>query len=164
MWFIRQRCLKKELLALKICNNKNNTLCNNQAPLRLYLTYVSNIFVFIFILSSYSKSNMSRVIIKNHPTNHPFLCCYTSTSSSNIKKPTPNIYAQDHKQRKIIPKSFTRNYQDNSTEAGFQFTFYCDICNDGYKSSFIESETYKSAISHPYLKALMMLAAAMKAS
>ncbi len=40
-------------------------------------------------------------------------------------------------------KSFTRNYQDNSTEAGFQFTFYCDICEDGYKSSFIESETYK---------------------
>jgi len=40
-------------------------------------------------------------------------------------------------------KSFTRNYEDNSTEAGFQFTFYCDICNDGYKSSFIESETYK---------------------
>lgn len=40
-------------------------------------------------------------------------------------------------------KSFTRNYQDNSTEAGFQFTFYCDICNDGYKSSFVESETYK---------------------
>ncbi|MBQ9931586.1 MAG: zinc ribbon domain-containing protein [Firmicutes bacterium] len=39
--------------------------------------------------------------------------------------------------------SFTRNYQDNSTEAGFQFTFYCDICSDGYKSSFIESETYK---------------------
>lgn len=39
--------------------------------------------------------------------------------------------------------SFTRNYEDNSTEAGFQFTFYCDICNDGYKSSFIESETYK---------------------
>ncbi|MBE6007575.1 MAG: zinc-ribbon domain-containing protein [Lachnospiraceae bacterium] len=39
--------------------------------------------------------------------------------------------------------SFTRNYQDNSTEAGFQFTFYCDICGDGFKSSFIESETYK---------------------
>ena len=39
--------------------------------------------------------------------------------------------------------SFTRNYQDNSTKAGFQFTFYCDICNDGYKSSFVESETYK---------------------
>lgn len=39
--------------------------------------------------------------------------------------------------------SFTRNYQDNSTEAGFQFTFYCDICNDGYRSKFIESETYK---------------------
>jgi primosomal protein N' len=40
-------------------------------------------------------------------------------------------------------KSFTRNYEDNSTEAGFQYTFYCDICNDGYKSSFIQSETYK---------------------
>ncbi len=40
-------------------------------------------------------------------------------------------------------KSFTRNYEDNSTEAGFQFTFYCDICNDGYRSSFVESETYK---------------------
>jgi hypothetical protein len=40
-------------------------------------------------------------------------------------------------------KAFTRNYEDNSTEAGFEFTFYCDICQDGYKSSFIESETYK---------------------
>ncbi|MDR0980465.1 MAG: zinc ribbon domain-containing protein [Methanocalculaceae archaeon] len=40
-------------------------------------------------------------------------------------------------------KSFTRNYEDNSTDAGFQFTFYCDVCSDGYKSSFIESETYK---------------------
>ena len=40
-------------------------------------------------------------------------------------------------------KSFTRNYEDNSTEAGFQFTFYCDICSDGYKCSFIESQTYK---------------------
>ena len=42
-------------------------------------------------------------------------------------------------------KSFTRNYEDNSTEAGFQFTFYCDICSDGYKSSFIESQTYKKS-------------------
>ena len=40
-------------------------------------------------------------------------------------------------------KAFTRNYEDNSTEAGFQFTFYCDICNDGYKTSFVESETYR---------------------
>ena len=39
-------------------------------------------------------------------------------------------------------KSFTRNYADNSTEAGFQFTFYCDLCADGYKSSFVESKTY----------------------
>lgn len=40
-------------------------------------------------------------------------------------------------------QAFTRNYEDNSTEAGFQFTFYCDICQDGYKSSFVESATYK---------------------
>ena len=40
-------------------------------------------------------------------------------------------------------QSFTRNYQDNSTDAGHQFTFFCDICNDGFRSSFIESATYK---------------------
>ena len=40
-------------------------------------------------------------------------------------------------------QGFTKNYHDNSTDAGFQFTFYCDTCNDGYKTSFIESETYK---------------------
>ena len=42
-------------------------------------------------------------------------------------------------------QSFTRNYEDNSTEAEFQFTFYCDICQDGYKSSFVEAETYKKS-------------------
>jgi hypothetical protein len=40
-------------------------------------------------------------------------------------------------------KAFTRNYKDESTDAGFEFTFLCDICNDGYKSSFIASDTYK---------------------
>lgn len=40
-------------------------------------------------------------------------------------------------------KPFTRNYEDNSTDAGFQFTFYCDICQDGYKTEFIESKTYR---------------------
>ena len=40
-------------------------------------------------------------------------------------------------------QAFTRNVEDNSTDAGFQFTFYCDICRDGFKSSFIESSTYK---------------------
>jgi hypothetical protein len=38
---------------------------------------------------------------------------------------------------------FTRNFADNSTEAGFQFTFFCDICRDGYKTKFIESKTHK---------------------
>ena len=39
-------------------------------------------------------------------------------------------------------KSFARNYEDNSTEADFQFTFYCDICNDGDRSTFIASESH----------------------
>ena len=38
---------------------------------------------------------------------------------------------------------FTRNFADNSTDAGFQFTFCCDICRDGYKTKFIESKTFK---------------------
>ncbi|MCL1917769.1 MAG: zinc ribbon domain-containing protein [Peptococcaceae bacterium] len=40
-------------------------------------------------------------------------------------------------------RAFTRNSRDESSEAGFQFTFFCDNCNDGYKSSFIASTTYK---------------------
>lgn len=40
-------------------------------------------------------------------------------------------------------KSFTQNHEDLSTDAGFQFTFYCDVCHDGFQSSFIRSETYK---------------------
>lgn len=38
---------------------------------------------------------------------------------------------------------FTSNFADNSTEAGFQFTFYCDLCREGYKTKFIESKSYK---------------------
>ena len=40
---------------------------------------------------------------------------------------------------------FTRNFVDNSDEAGFKFTFNCDICGDGYKTKFIESKTHKKA-------------------
>jgi hypothetical protein len=40
-------------------------------------------------------------------------------------------------------QAFTSNYADNSTEAGFQFTFFCDICRDGFKTSFIESKSYQ---------------------
>lgn len=38
---------------------------------------------------------------------------------------------------------FTSNFADNSTEAGFQFTFYCDLCREGYKTRFIECKSYK---------------------
>jgi hypothetical protein len=40
---------------------------------------------------------------------------------------------------------FTKNCEDNSTEAGFQFTFFCDLCSDGYKTNFIESKSHKKA-------------------
>ncbi len=40
---------------------------------------------------------------------------------------------------------FTSNFEDNSTEAGFQFTFFCDLCREGYKTNFKESSTYKKA-------------------
>ena len=38
--------------------------------------------------------------------------------------------------------SFTRNYNDLSTEAGFQFEFYCVCCGNGFKSTFVRSSTY----------------------
>lgn len=40
-------------------------------------------------------------------------------------------------------QSFTRNYQDNSSEAGFQFTFNCDSCGDGFTTQFVECHSYK---------------------
>lgn len=40
-------------------------------------------------------------------------------------------------------KAFTSNFQDKSTDAGFQFVFDCDICREGYKTEFIESSTFK---------------------
>ena len=39
--------------------------------------------------------------------------------------------------------AFTRNYNDLSTEAGFQFEFYCDCCGNGFKSTFVPSTTYQ---------------------
>lgn len=42
---------------------------------------------------------------------------------------------------KLVP--FTSNMDDNSTDAGFQFTFFCDICREGYKTRFVESKTWK---------------------
>ena len=38
--------------------------------------------------------------------------------------------------------AFTRNYNDLSTEAGFQFEFFCDCCGNGFRSTFTESMTY----------------------
>ena len=40
-------------------------------------------------------------------------------------------------------QSFTRNYEDKSNENGFQFIFKCDVCGDGYESSFVGSNAQK---------------------
>jgi hypothetical protein len=34
------------------------------------------------------------------------------------------------------PVPYTDNYRDHSTEAGFQFEFFCERCGNGYKSGF----------------------------
>lgn len=39
---------------------------------------------------------------------------------------------------------FTDNFTDDSAEAGFQFTFNCAVCGEGYKTKFISSKTYKA--------------------
>ena len=38
---------------------------------------------------------------------------------------------------------FTRNYKDHSNKTGFQFTFFCDICGNGFKTNFTESKTHR---------------------
>jgi len=47
----------------------------------------------------------------------------------------------DKTEKKLV--SFTKNFADNSTEAGFQFTFFCDSCRDGYKTKFVQAKSYK---------------------
>ncbi len=37
------------------------------------------------------------------------------------------------------PVPYTDNYQDHSTEAGYQFEFFCERCGNGYKSGFQKS-------------------------
>ena len=36
---------------------------------------------------------------------------------------------------------FVSNYDDRSTERGFQFEFYCDRCGSGYRTRFQASAT-----------------------
>ena len=38
---------------------------------------------------------------------------------------------------------FTRNYETTAQNQVSSLLFYCDICQDGYKTRFIESRTYK---------------------
>ncbi len=40
--------------------------------------------------------------------------------------------------------SFTRNHDDLSTDAGFQYEFFCDCCGNGFKSTFKPSSTYSA--------------------
>ena len=39
-------------------------------------------------------------------------------------------------------QGFSDNYEDNSTDEGFQFTFFCDSCREGYKTRFIPSKSH----------------------
>ena len=36
----------------------------------------------------------------------------------------------------MVAIRFTGNYEDLSTDRGFQFKFYCEKCNNGYMSTF----------------------------
>lgn len=38
--------------------------------------------------------------------------------------------------------AFTRNHSDLSTDAGYQYEFFCDCCGNGFKSTFVPSSTY----------------------
>lgn len=58
-------------------------------------------------------------------------------------------------------QSFTDNMQDNSTEAGFQFTFYCDLCREGYKTKFVECKATRKAGFLKGLAAGVSMAASM---
>jgi hypothetical protein len=40
-------------------------------------------------------------------------------------------------------QSFTSNFEDKSTEQGFQFIFKCEICGSGYESAFVASKDAK---------------------
>jgi hypothetical protein len=40
-------------------------------------------------------------------------------------------------------QAFTHDYEDKCTEEGFQFVFKCDVCKDGYESTFIASKTHR---------------------
>jgi len=67
-------------------------------------------------------------------------------SSHQLERNVLNVVNHLNKGGNKMPlKPFTRNYEDNSTDAGFQFTFYCDLCGDGYKTQFIESKTYRKS-------------------
>ena len=54
-----------------------------------------------------------------------------------------NVYLMELYVNLKTMQSFTRNYEDKSTENGFQFIFKCDICGDGYESAFVGSRTAK---------------------
>jgi hypothetical protein len=42
----------------------------------------------------------------------------------------------DDKENAMGAIEFTQNYQDHSTDMGFQFKFMCDRCHDGFMSTF----------------------------
>src|SRR6266480_1741707 len=50
--------------------------------------------------------------------------------------PLPTPHTPNTKENHMVPIKFTGNYQDLSTDRGYQFKFYCEKCNNGYMSTF----------------------------
>ena len=49
---------------------------------------------------------------------------------------------------------FTDNYQDRSTQEGYQFEFFCERCGNGYKSEFKASMLGMGGKAAPYLHSM----------
>lgn len=77
------------------------------------------------------------------PRNHPLFTLLHTFKMITASLRTYKIRVKETRGEMVRLDPFTCSYEDNSTEAGFQFTFHCDHCNDGFRSTFIESETNK---------------------
>src|SRR5205823_5931064 len=45
-------------------------------------------------------------------------------------------YFSNSRSSLMVPIRFTGNYEDLSTDRGYQFKFYCEKCSNGYMSTF----------------------------
>src|SRR6185295_15811797 len=58
-----------------------------------------------------------------------------------LENPDPVQPQKETKEESAMPNiEFTGNYQDLSTDRGYQFKFYCEKCGNGYMSTFKSSK------------------------